>query len=91
MNGTLGVTLSGNAIISAGANNSNSVTISGNEIDINATLASLVYRGSLHFNGADVLNIVSTDSVTLFTDTDTVAITVTPVNDAPSASQWQCA
>ena len=40
--------------------------------------------GSFQFNGSDVLNVVSSDSAgTPLTDTDTVAITVNPINDAP--------
>tara|TARA_R110002096_G_scaffold147220_11_gene306938 strand:+ start:6505 stop:13509 length:7005 start_codon:yes stop_codon:yes gene_type:complete len=83
-NGTLSVTLSGAATISAGANNSATVTISGSETDINATLASLSYQGNLDFAGNDTLSLVSTDSGgTPLSDTDAVAITVNPVNDAP--------
>ena len=81
-NGTVTVTLSGAATISAGLNGSNTLTISGTETDINATLATLVYQGNLNFNGADTLTVVSTDSGSL-SDTDPVAITVNAVNDAP--------
>jgi hypothetical protein len=45
-NGTLNVTLSGAATISAGANGTNTLTISGSQADINATLASLSYQGN---------------------------------------------
>ncbi|WP_440998252.1 DUF4347 domain-containing protein, partial [Cysteiniphilum litorale] len=83
-NGVLTISLSGSATISSGANGSNDLTISGNETDINATLASLSYQGNLHFNGNDTLSITSTDSDgTPLTDVDTVDITVTAVNDAP--------
>ena len=83
-NGTISVVLSGSAIISAGSNGSSSLTISGSEAEINATLASISYQGNLNFNGSDVLTVISTDSAgTPLSDTDTVAITVTPVNDAP--------
>ncbi|MCP5303552.1 MAG: tandem-95 repeat protein [Pseudomonadales bacterium] len=80
--GTLNVTLSGAASISAGANNSNTLTLSGSLTDINATLASLSYQGGLNFNGNDTLTMISTDADSA-TDTDTVAITVNSVNDAP--------
>ena len=60
--GTLNVTLSGSATISVGGNDSASLTISGSEADINATLASLSYQGDLNFNGADTLTVLSTDS-----------------------------
>ncbi len=82
-NGTLNVTPSGSATISAGANSSSTLTLSGSQADINATLASLVYQGNLNFNGADTLTVVSTDA-TANTDTDMVAITVTAQNDAPT-------
>lgn len=80
--GTLSVTLTGTAVISAGANGSSGLTVAGNQADINATLATLSYQGDLHFNGSDVLTVVSTDD-TLLSTTDTVTITVNPVNDPP--------
>ncbi|MCG8379016.1 MAG: DUF4347 domain-containing protein, partial [Proteobacteria bacterium] len=84
-NGVLNVTLSGAATISAGANGTNTLTISGSETDINATLASLTYQGNLNFSGSDTLTVLSTDSTagTPLTDSDTVAINVIAVNDAP--------
>ncbi len=84
-NGTLDVTLSGGATISAGADQSNDLTLSGSLADINNTLASLVYQGDQHFNGNDTLTILSTDSDTA-TDSDTIAITVAAVNDTPEVS-----
>ncbi|HNN41502.1 MAG TPA: cadherin-like domain-containing protein [Nitrospira sp.] len=81
-NGTLNVTLSGAASISAGSNGSTTLTLSGSQTDINATLASLTYQGAADFAGADTLTMTSTDSNAV-TDVDTVSITVTAVNDAP--------
>src|SRR5438132_13189614 len=46
-NGTVTVTLSGTATISAGGNGTNSLTLSGSQVDINTTLASLSYQGTL--------------------------------------------
>ena len=63
-------------------NNSATLTLSGTEAQINATLATLSYQGGLNFNGSDTLTVKSTDGAAA-TDTDTVAIKVTPVNDAP--------
>ena len=63
------------------------VTITGTQAQINAALATISYQGNLNFNGADVLTVVSTDSNAV-ADTDTVAITVTSVNDAPVKSIW---
>ncbi|UJP05612.1 MAG: tandem-95 repeat protein, partial [Nitrosomonas sp.] len=82
-NGTLNVTLSGTASISGGANGTNTLTLSGSQADINATLASLSYQGTLHYNGADTLTVTSTDGNAV-TDVDAVAIAVTAVNDTPT-------
>ena len=81
-NGTVTVTLSGGATISSGANGTATLTLSGSQVDINATLASLSYQGTLNYNGPDTLTVTSTDGNAV-TDVDTVAITVNPVNDAP--------
>ena len=81
-NGTLNVTLTGGASLSAGANGTASLTISGSQTAINDTLATLTYQGVLNFNGSDRMTVVATDS-TGSTDTARVPITVTPVNDAP--------
>ena len=57
------------------------VTITGTAAEINAALPGLAYTGNLNFNGADTLTVATSDGS--LTDTDTVAITVTAVNDAP--------
>ena len=71
--------------VTAGAgvsgNGSASVTITGTAAQINAALAGLAYTGNLNFNGADTLTVATSDGTA--TDTDTVAITVNAVNDAP--------
>ena len=83
-NGTLTVSLAGGATISAGANGASTLTLSGTQAQINAALATFSYQGTLNFNGADTLTVLSTDSAGVpLSDTDTVAITVNPVNDAP--------
>jgi len=82
-NGTLAVTLSGAATISTGANGTSTLTLSGSQVDINATLATLSYQGNVNFTGNDLLTVTSRDSNAV-TDVDTVAITVNPVNDAPT-------
>src|SRR6185295_5914869 len=81
-NGTVTVSLAGGATISAGANSSSTLTLSGTQAQINAALASLSYQGNANFNGADTLTVLSTDSNAV-TDSDSVAITVNAVNDAP--------
>ena len=57
-------------------------TITGTQGAINSTLASLAYQGNPNFNGADTLTMTSTDAVGL-QDIDTVAITVSTVDDLP--------
>src|SRR5262245_27733703 len=81
-NGTVTVNLAGGATISAGANGSATLTLSGTQVQINAALATLSYQGLLNYNGPDTLTVTSTDSNAV-TDVDLVAITVNPVNDAP--------
>ena len=80
--GTLNVSLAGGATISAGANGSSTLTLSGTQAQINAALASLSYQGNLNFNGSDTLTVLSTDANGV-TDSDAVAITVNSVNDGP--------
>ncbi|WP_218510280.1 DUF4347 domain-containing protein [Variovorax sp. dw_308] len=83
-NGTLLVSLAGGATISAGANNSGTLTLSGTQAQINTALATLSYLGNANYNGPDTLTVLSTDAGTpALTDSDTVAINVTPVPDAP--------
>ena len=81
-NGTVTVSLAGGATVSAGANSSSTLTLSGTQAQINAALATLSYQGTSNFNGADSLVVLSTDANGA-TDSDSVAITVTAVNDAP--------
>jgi len=82
--GGLGVTgLSGNG--------SAQVTLTGTLTQVNATLAAaagVVYRSALNFHGPDTLTVRTDDGANGGTggagiDTDTVALTVRPVNDAP--------
>ena len=82
LHGTLAVTAGGASIT---GNNSATLTLSGTEAQINATLATLSYQGGVNFNGSDTLTVLSTDS-SASTDTDTVNITVNPVNDAPTVA-----
>ncbi len=77
--------------VTVAGNNSDTVTLTGSVSAINAALAGLKYKGDLNFNGADQLKITTTDNGNsgvggAKTDTDTVNITVTPVNDAPLLS-----
>src|SRR5438477_327689 len=76
------VTLVRVATISAGGNGTNSLTLSGSQVDINTTLASLAYQTTLNYTHPNTLTVTSRDSNAV-TDVDTVAITVLAVDDAP--------
>ncbi len=75
--GTLTVSLAEGATISAGAIGTSTLTLSGTQDAINATLGAVSYQGNLNYNGNDTLTMLSSDNTgTPLTDTDTVAITV---------------
>jgi VCBS repeat-containing protein len=79
------VSLAGGATISSGANGSSTLTVSGTQAQINAALASISYQGNADFTGSETLTVVSTDANGA-TDSDSVAITVSAVNDAPAVT-----
>lgn len=85
-NGTL--TAGGNAAQQAAltsltpSNNGATLTLVGSAAEINAVLDGLSYQGNLNYNGADTLQISTTDEAS-GNDTDNIAITVNAVNDAP--------
>ena len=91
-NGTLSVSANaangGLAAAGISGSGSNSLTLTGNAAAINATLATLAYQGALNFNGTDTLSVQSRDggNPAQSSSNSTVAITVTPVNDAPTVS-----
>ena len=65
------------------------MTFTGTPSAVNAALASIAYRPAPNFNGTDTLTAVSDDMGNYgaggpLTTTSTLAITVTPVNDAPT-------
>ncbi|WP_222932384.1 IPTL-CTERM sorting domain-containing protein [Allochromatium humboldtianum] len=70
--GALNVTLSGGVTISAGADGSTTLTLSGSQAAINTVLGTLKFTGAAN----TTLTVLSTDATNL-TDTDTVVITVT--------------
>lgn len=85
--GTL--TLGDKSLITGGANGSNTITLTGSFSDIDMALNGLSYKGNLDFNGSDTLTIIATDPGSVGDDgtkttTQTVAITVVPVNDTPT-------
>jgi hypothetical protein len=64
------------------------MTFTGTPAAINTAITTVTYRGNLNFNTADTLTIATSDlgstgSGGTLTDTDTVAITVNPINDHP--------
>ena len=64
------------------------MTFTGTMANINAALGGLTYQPNLNFNGSDTLTILTSDLGNTGSggpkfDTDTVAITVAAVNDAP--------
>ncbi len=85
-NGILNVSGGGASIAGSG---SSVVTLTGTVAQINATLAATVdYVPNNNFNGTDTLALSTSDggstgSGGVLTDSDSVSITVTPVNDAP--------
>jgi FG-GAP-like repeat len=83
-NGTLNVDIAGGSTILTGANNSSTLTLTGTQAQINTALGTLKYQGNLNFNGTDTITVLSTDSSgTPLTDTDTVSLTINPINDTP--------
>jgi VCBS repeat-containing protein len=78
-------TLSGTAGLTVTGNGTASVTLSGTLANLNAALSGATYTPAADYNGPALLTITSTDALSA-ADTDTVAITVTSVNDAPSAT-----
>ena len=60
------------------------LVLSGSQAAINNAMAQLQYVPNANYHGADTLNISATDGTD--TSTDSLAITVTPVNDAPTTT-----
>lgn len=78
-------TLSGTAGLSVTGNGTDDVTLSGTLADLNAGLNGASYTPTGNYNGSALLTITSTDALSA-SDSDTVAITVAAVNDAPTAT-----
>ncbi|ROZ61503.1 hypothetical protein, partial [Ramlibacter sp. WS9] len=82
-NGASTLTLSGGASVTAGVNGTGTVTIQGTVADVNATLASLVFKSTDGFNGTATVQINTSDlgnegSGGTLTDSDTISIGVIP-------------
>jgi len=87
-NGTIDVTNTGAAIAGDGTG---SVTVTGALADVNAAIGSVVYTPDANFNGTDSLDITVSDLGNTgaggpLTDSESVQITVSAVNDAPVAA-----
>ena len=77
----------GLAAASISGNNSNSLTLTGNQAAINATLASLSYQGRLNFHGTDTLTVQTSDGASpALSSSNSVSISINSVNDAPTIS-----
>ncbi|MBD9414595.1 retention module-containing protein [Pseudomonas sp. PDM16] len=63
---------------------SSALVLTGSQAAINNAMAQLRYTPSANYNGPDTLSIVASDGID--STSDSVAITVTPVNDAPTTS-----
>jgi VCBS repeat-containing protein len=84
--GTLSVASgSGATILNDGTN---TVQITGTVAQINSALNGLIYTPSANANGASYTTLTISTSDTIASDTDTVIINVTPVNDPPVATQF---
>ncbi|WP_144895661.1 Ig-like domain-containing protein [Lutibacter sp. Hel_I_33_5] len=87
--GTITVTGSGSVAVST--NGTSTVTMTGSQADINATIASITYKGNANFSGNDTITVTSTDSASSpETDIDTFTVNVAavdfnPVNTMPVA------
>ncbi|WP_186593710.1 Ig-like domain-containing protein [Synechococcus sp. RS9909] len=87
-NGIIGIGVTAGAEIINGSNNSANLTLSGSQEQINTALKTLFYTPSADYFGSDTLTVVSTDSGDApLSDTDTVSITVNPVDDAAVVSE----
>ncbi len=63
LHGTLTVSLSGGAAISAGANGSATLTLTGTKAQVNAALATLSYRAATNYSGSDALTVFTTNDL----------------------------
>jgi hypothetical protein len=83
--------LGSTANLTSFTNNAASITLTGTVANVNAALNGLTYHGNLNFNGADSLVVSTSDNGNTGsggprTDTDSVTINVTSVNDAPAGT-----
>ncbi|MFN8753663.1 MAG: cadherin-like domain-containing protein, partial [Betaproteobacteria bacterium] len=89
--GTVNLTTRTGLTVVAGNYATSTVTVSGTEANLNAGLASLRYTPTANYHGNDTLTFTVNDQGLTGegvpgVSTSTVAVTVTPVNDRPTAS-----
>ncbi len=87
--GTVTIGTQTGVTVVGGVDGSSTVTLQGTITDLNNALTHLSYKGIQDYNGADTLTITVDDrgyfgTGGAKTNTNTVAITVTPVDDAPT-------
>lgn len=88
-NGSLAITLAGDAAFARGTGNGESrIILVGTQEDLNTSLDSLIYRGDENFNGEDTLHMLVSDrgntgSGGVMTDEKDFTIDVQAINDAP--------
>ncbi|MCP2040408.1 CshA-type fibril repeat protein [Neisseria sp. HSC-16F19] len=70
--------------VNVSTNGTGQVVISGPRAGVNEVLKTLQYKPTADYNGQDILTVHTSDGA--LADTDTVAITVTPVRDAVNDS-----
>ncbi len=90
VNGTLSLDGTVDSGATVGANGTGTVTVSGLAIDVNIVLATLSYTAGSEFEGSDTLHVTATSKdgaapASAASAEATVAITVDPVAEAPSA------
>ena len=73
-------------LTSLAGNGTGVISFTGLASDINAALNGLNYQSALDYNGAAQVTLSTSDAQ--LTDTDAVAISVTPVNDAPAVTDF---
>jgi hypothetical protein len=86
-NGVLNLSGTSN-LTSVSGDGSSAISATGTLANLNTALSGLSYAPTLHFNGADVLSLTTNDLGNTgdggpLSDTDTVDITINPINDAP--------
>jgi VCBS repeat-containing protein len=91
LNGGLTLNTSGLTFSAGDGSGDATMTFTGTVANINTALGTLSYQGTLNYNGPETLSIVTNDQGNTGaggakSDSDSVSITVNPVNDAPTAT-----